>query len=158
MSFRKKLKLQPLKIRSRCNDETKVSKIARGSTTVSEKMTAESCKNDAEIVNERPRYINDGDDWPSLINWDELPSCNSIKEEAKVKSWDNIRCSLRNAIVESAAMPFNQLCVLCAEAEALCRCVHCGPNVYYCKDCLYKFHNKMHPLHMPEEWKVHVYI
>ena len=160
MSFRKKLRLQPLELTIHCgNEESRRSKVARGSNdhTAASAMEMQHQTVPAGTAGTETgngsTSINDGDCWPSSINWDELPSSNSINEEAKVKAWESVRYSLRNAVVESAAMPYNQLCVLCAEAVASIRCLQCGPNVYYCHDCLHTFQ----ALVLGEYINIHVY-
>ena len=91
---------------------------------------------------------------PANIPWEELTTINTIKQQANVQAWQNVRTKLLNAVVERNVMPHNQVCSLCDSKSAKYRCNRCGPCVYYCETCLYTFHNKNFIFHVPEEWKV----
>lgn len=90
--------------------------------------------------------------------WDREPSPGpglyEISQKASVSAWECIRKSILKVVIESNAMPKNQLCTCCREVLATFRCVQCGPCVYFCAFCLPKQHIVSNIFHMPEEWKV----
>ena len=127
-----------------CNDET------------INKFTDDNVETD-EVLSHQLQGDNSGSDFVSLsasILWEDLPTGNSLKQQASAQSWDNVRNKLLNAVVENNAMPHNQVCTLCSIEKATSRCTRCGPCVYYCERCLNSFHNVNFVFHMPEEWKV----
>lgn len=83
-----------------------------------------------------------------------LPSLHKIKQKANVAAWISTRQMLLDVCTEINSMPSNQLCSVCASDKALFRCHQCGPNTYYCSNCLDQYHTLTSILHSPEEYKV----
>ena len=48
----------------------------------------------------------------------EGPSLHKLQREANASAWENVRAKLLHAIVESEAMPLNQVCTKCSEVAA----------------------------------------
>ena len=84
---------------------------------------------------------------------EQIPSLHAIKQAANAEAWKAIRSDLLKAATESFAMPLEQCCLLCSDA-AQYRCIQCGPNCYYCSQCLGYSHCKTNLFHIPEEWVV----
>ena len=60
------------------------------------------------------------------INEEPIPSLHAIKQAANTEAW---------TVIESHAMPSGKCCFVCSDI-AQYRCVQCGPNCYYCSQCL----------------------
>ena len=74
-------------------------------------------------------------------------SLHAVKQQVSACAWGQIRSVLRKAVVESSAMPKNQVCILCSKM-ALYRCIQCGPNSYYCCDCFGQAHKSVNIFHI----------
>ena len=61
----------------------------------------------------------------------EGPSLHKLQREANASAWENVRAKLLHAIVESEAMPLNQVCTKCSEVAATLRCRKCGPSAFF---------------------------
>ena len=100
-------------------------------------------------------------DFPALEYEDGNPediSTHAIKQKAATAAWEKIRPTLLTVAVENSAMPSEQNCINCAISHATCRCVRCGPWVYYCHDCYVLAHSKVNLFHTGEVWEVRVQI
>ena len=53
------------------------------------------------------------------------------------ESWHRICPELLKVAIASEAMPDNQQCLLCSIEDACCRCLQCGPNMYFCRTVLW---------------------
>ena len=58
----------------------------------------------------------------------EGPSLHTIQKQANAAVWERIRHQLLRAIMESKAMPQNQLNVKCNDVVANLRCRKCNPS------------------------------
>jgi len=81
------------------------------------------------------------------------PTTFAIESKSSVVGWEKVRLALLDAVVEAAAMPLDQVCILC-NLEASLRCKQCGPISYYCVDCFEGTHAKVNFLHVAEMWEV----
>ncbi len=81
------------------------------------------------------------------------PTTFAIESKSAVVGWEKVRLALLNAVVEAAAMPLHQVCVLC-NLESSLRCKQCGPISYYCINCFKETHAKVNFLHVAEKWEV----
>ena len=79
------------------------------------------------------------------------PTGHKLEERSMVAGWENVRSAILNAVTESAAMPAQCACVICAEADAMLRCSKCGPLG---PGCFELFHQKINIFHVAEKWEV----
>ena len=90
-------------------------------------------------------------------NWmeasDHLPSLHEITQKQATESWNKIRPELLKVAIASEALPKNRQCSCCIE-EASCRCLQCGPNIFYCKTCFEEAHRRANIFHTGETWQV----
>ena len=86
----------------------------------------------------------------------EGPSLHTIQKQANAAAWERIRHQLLRVLVESEAMPRDQLCVKCSIVAASLRCRKCHPSAFFCKECFLSTHTTTNIFHVPEEWKVSV--
>ncbi len=84
----------------------------------------------------------------------EGPSLYKIQQESSVAEWNEIRDKLVRAVVETNAMPLEQICVKCLESPASLRCQKCSVASFYCESCFVNEHSNANFFHVPEEWKV----
>jgi len=76
-----------------------------------------------------------------------------MNEAANAEGWQRVRSSLLHAVTQSFAMPLEECCRVCHEA-AECRCIQCGPAVYYCLRCFETLHSVTNIFHTAEMWEV----
>ena len=76
-----------------------------------------------------------------------------IAQKQAVESWAKMRPQLLNMAIQCDALPVDQRCLFCAE-EFLYRCLQCGPQVFYCRDCFEQAHNRTNLFHVGEVWDV----
>ena len=84
----------------------------------------------------------------------EGPSLHKIQKQAHAAIWDGIRNDILRAVVESEAMPQNQVCIKCNNVLATLRCRKCGPSAFSCDVCFLTDHKNTNLFHIAEEWKV----
>ena len=94
---------------------------------------------------------------PELCSIDEepIPSLHAIKQHRSMESYSYW------PVTNSDWIPCNALwaeCCFVCSAIASYRCVQCGPNCYYCSQCLGYSHSMGNIFHIPEEWVVSHYI
>ena len=159
MAWRIKVKLPKFKVTQRGTDSTTArTNIPRGrhdvkyveEASVSEGEPAEPTLSPSTSV---PDLCGSGEE--------QIHSLHAIKQAANAEAWKAIRSDLLKAATESFAMPLEQSCLLCSDT-ARYRCIQCGPNCYYCSQCLGYSHCKTNIFHIPEEWvvsddTVHIY-
>ena len=87
----------------------------------------------------------------------ESVSLHTVKEQASACAWSQIRSELSKVVVESSAMPKNQVCILCCKM-AQYRCIQCGPGSYFCCDCFDQAHKLVNIFHIGELWQVCIII
>ena len=83
-----------------------------------------------------------------------LPSLHEISQKQATESWNRIRPELLKVAIASEAMPDNQKCLLCSIEDASCRCLQCGPNVFFCRNCFAAAHRQVNVFHTGEIWQV----
>ena len=99
-------------------------------------------------------------DLPDLTDGEEdkhsdvRPTLHEIKQAANAEAWKSIRHDILHAVTELYAMPIEQHCTACCKANAIYRCIECGPSAYYCPQCLWNSHSKTNIFHTPEVWDV----
>ncbi len=69
----------------------------------------------------------------------------------QLEAWNSIQQHLLTQYINSLALPFGQLCILCPN-PAQYRCCDCSSVAFYCEDCCRITHHYNHFLHMPEIW------
>ena len=82
-----------------------------------------------------------------------LPSLHEITQKQVVQVWSSLRPLLLRAAITSSALPIHAECLSCSE-EANCRCLECGPQVYFCEPCHQKAHQTVNVFHSGEIWQV----
>ena len=83
-----------------------------------------------------------------------LPSLHEIAQKSAVEAWRKVCPLLLQAAIESSAIPPNQTCIVCCAAEALYRCLQCGPRAFFCHCCFEDAHNTTNLFHTGEVWEV----
>ena len=89
---------------------------------------------------------------PCSDNDNEL-TMHEIESKSSMAGWEAIRSSLLVAVTESKGMPIGQMCVLCGENDSLMKCQQCGPQSYFCQNCI-SIHSRITLLHGVELWTV----
>ena len=80
-------------------------------------------------------------------------SLHTVNQRSSTSAWAQIRPMLRKVAVECSAMPENQSCLICSKS-ALYRCLQCGANAYYCRECYNQVHCAVNMFHVGEIWQV----
>ena len=71
-----------------------------------------------------------------------------------IQSWKRIRPDLQRVAIESEALPKNQYCMKCNTEQASCRCLQCGPRVFFCVNCFEGAHSMTNIFHTSEIFEV----
>ena len=92
-------------------------------------------------------------DEPSVGSTAEHSRSYSTRQQRFSEAWGGIRGKLRFAVIESS-VPYDKChCFLCCKAAHIL-CKQCGPQAYYCEQCVESQHSKCNIFHCPVEWKV----
>ena len=75
------------------------------------------------------------------------------KEKAAAK-WDEIHRTALTVMIEESSLPSDVRCFVCGIESATVRCLHCGPQHFYCEKCGTDLHSHALYHHCPELWKV----
>ena len=156
MAFKKKLKLNSFSVSYHTSEDVQTKIFKRGYPT--DTLDLHDNSGNAATGSGEPQPLSDDEYEINTCStpWDLLPKDHAIQSQNTVEGWNKARMMLRNTLLETNAMPPNQMCVLCCNSSALYRCTRCGPFAYYCEECLQNVHVSACVLHTPEEWKVHV--
>ena len=82
----------------------------------------------------------------------EEPSHHELQSKASIGAWEALRSQVLSAVVESSAMPEEQMCLYC-DNPAEFGCQRCGPVSFYCYAC-YMSHKSTNIFHVAEKWEV----
>jgi len=153
MAFYKQFKLPPLRLTQLSGDTDTTKIIHRGEESRSAPVKTNSkLEDDNELpscdVNELP------EDFPSADEF-VVPGLHELHSKASIKGWERLRSQILSVHTESSAMPQWQLCLLCPNTAEF-RCRECGPNSFYCKECLNLMHRRANFFHTPEQWEVNL--
>lgn len=80
------------------------------------------------------------------------------RKDKEAEQWALIRSSLLAAATEESGVHFESSCSVCLKSPTDIRCQSCGPSVYYCSSCLEKSHELYNQTHIPEVYRVRVYL
>ena len=81
-------------------------------------------------IEKEPRNVEDVEHSSQIQGEDfcEGPSLHTLQKQANSAAWERIRHQLLCTIMECEAMPHNQLCIKCDDADAHLRCLRCHPS------------------------------
>ena len=99
----------------------------------------------------------DSDEWiPTAVPAPDIeePTCRELESRASIARWEKIRNEMLSVVTEAAAMPLNQLCIICKTAVSSIRCQRCGPMGFFCPDCFQSCHSNTNLFHVAEKWEV----
>ena len=82
-----------------------------------------------------------------------LPSLHEISQKQATESWNRIRPELLKVAIASEAID-NPKCLLCSIEDASCRCLQCGPNMFFCRNYFAAAHRQVNVFHTGEIWQV----
>ncbi|XP_019857881.1 PREDICTED: uncharacterized protein LOC109586148 [Amphimedon queenslandica] len=136
------IKLPLLRVRKRTSSalSSNMSKVPRTTTTYEPLRKANKIEEETVGL---PIPTDDDDDA-------HFESLYDVKERHAASAWENMRCQLRNACIESLVMD-DQPCMECS-SEAEMWCQRCGSRAFYCKECWFHCHSKRNIFHTPV-WK-----
>lgn len=87
----------------------------------------------------------------------EAATTEHTRRKKMAEKWKELRCSARRVMVEGFAWPEAICC--CCFTTANVRCFfQCGACVYYCSECGVSAHQNGLYRHIPEVWKVRLFI
>ena len=75
------------------------------------------------------------------------------KEKAAAK-WDEIHQITLTVMIEDSSQPLDIRCFVCGIESTTVRCLHCGPQHFFCEKCGTDLHSHALYHHFPELWKV----
>ena len=159
MAGRFKFKLPPLRVTMRSpSGEVRDCYIPRGSKPQHQPAQQIVMKEDQVKCEEQQMVMTDeaGTWMAKTIRKEEetLPSLHEISQKRVTESWHRIRPGLLKVSIASEAMPDNQKCLLCSIEDACCRCLQCGPNMYFCRNYFVATHRQVNVFHTGEIWQV----
>ena len=147
-AFHRRLKLQTLKVTQRFPGGEESKDLHRGATddgwTVSGTKQSHS-QEEADSNQQQPRGealspVTNPDNlfYPGILdpysNSLEEPSHHELQSKASIGAWEALRSKVLSAVVESSAIPEEQMCLYC-DNPAEFRCQRCGPVSFYCYTC-----------------------
>ena len=84
---------------------------------------------------------------------EELASSYMKRQQRLAENWSEIRDQMLRAAVEFG-IPFLATCNVCGN-PAIITCLECGPQAFYCEDCVEGSHHLKNIFHSPRIWKVY---
>ena len=92
--------------------------------------------------------------WFQDIPPENLPTLHEVYQKQAAEGWKKIRMDMLHAVIESEALPVDQMCSVCMSSTASCRCLQCGPEYFFCVPCYEAAHLKTNIFHQGEVWEV----
>ena len=155
MAWRMKVRLPSLKVTQRGSSNSPAKAIVprgRRGTVTGETATADILDNKESFPASVSDVCHSSDFMPCNADDERetYPTLHTINEAANAIV---LRSDLLRAVTESFAVPIGECCHMCSET-AECRCVQCGPTIYYCLKCYEVSHSTANIFHTAEVWDV----
>ena len=109
-----------------------------------------------------PSFGDISDDEPDFCGSDNVldsmqlsgTSSHTKRKEKAAAKWDEIHQTALRVMIEESSLPSGIRCFVCGIKTAVVRCLHCGPQHFFCEKCAMDLHTHALYHHCPELWQV----